>query len=57
VIAARTGEGSQAVTIGGLPAAAASASVYTESRSVPVVAGTLTDTFDRFAVHVYRVRG
>ena len=56
VIATRTGEGSQAVTIGGLPAAAAGASVYTEDRSVPVVGGSLTDTFDRFAVHVYRLR-
>jgi hypothetical protein len=57
VIAARTGEGSQPVTIGGLPAGAAGGDVYTERRSVPVVAGSLTDTFDRFAVHVYRLRG
>jgi hypothetical protein len=56
VIAARTGEGSQAVTIGGLPAAATSADVYTEGRSVPVAGGALTDTFDRFSVHVYRLR-
>jgi hypothetical protein len=56
VLAARTGEGSQAVTIGGLPAAAAVADVYTESRSVPVAGGSLTDTFDRFSVHVYRLR-
>jgi hypothetical protein len=56
VIAARTGEGTQTVTIGGLPPGAASATVYTEDRSVPIVGGSLTDTFDRFAVHVYRVR-
>ena len=56
VIAARTGEGSQTVTISGLPAGAAGATVYTEDRSVPIVGGSLTDTFDRFAVHVYRVR-
>jgi hypothetical protein len=55
VIATRSGEGSQPVTIGGLPAAAASAGVYTEARSVPVANGSLTDTFDRWAVHVYRL--
>jgi hypothetical protein len=55
VIATRSGEGSQAVTIGGLPAAATSAGVYTERRSVPVAGGTLTDTFDRWTVHVYRL--
>jgi hypothetical protein len=56
VIAARTGEGAQAVTIGGLPTGASSASVYTEARSVPIVGGLLTDSFDRYAVHVYRLR-
>jgi hypothetical protein len=56
VIAARTGEGSQTVTISGLPAAAATADVYTEGRSVTVAGGALTDTFDRFSVHVYRIR-
>jgi hypothetical protein len=55
VFAARTGEGSQPVTIGGLPAGAAVADVYTEGRSVPVAGGLLTDTFDRFSVHVYRL--
>jgi hypothetical protein len=55
VIATRSGEGSQAVTIGGLPAAAASADVYTEGRAVPVTAGALTDAFDRWSVHVYRL--
>jgi hypothetical protein len=57
VIAARTGEGSQAVTISGLPATATSAGVYSEGRSVSVAGGSLTDTFDRFAVHVYRISG
>jgi hypothetical protein len=54
VLATRSGEGSQVVTIAGLSATATSAGVYTEGRSVPVVGGTLTDTFDRWAVHVYR---
>jgi hypothetical protein len=57
VIAAAGGEGSRPVTISGLPAGAASAGVYTEDRSVPVVGGSLTDTFDRWSVHVYRLRG
>ena len=56
VIAARRGEGPAEVTIGGLSAEASSAEVYTEGRSVPVVAGSLTDTFDRWSVRVYRVR-
>jgi hypothetical protein len=55
VIATRSGEGSQAVTIGGLPAAATTAGVYTEARSVPIVNGALTDAFDRWSVHVYRL--
>jgi hypothetical protein len=54
VIAARSGEGSQAVTIGGLPATVTGGAVYTEGRSVPVENGSFTDTFDRWAVHVYR---
>jgi hypothetical protein len=57
VIAARSGEGSQAVTIGGLPASSSVAGVYREDRSVPVMNGTLTDTFDRWSVHVYRLQG
>jgi hypothetical protein len=55
VIAVRTGQGSQTVTISGLPPEAASAGVYTEGRSVPVGGGSLTDTFDRWSVHVYRL--
>jgi hypothetical protein len=56
VIAARSGEGAQPVTIGGLPADLSAASVYTEGRSVPVTGGALTDVFDRWSVHVYRLR-
>jgi hypothetical protein len=56
VIAARSGEGAQPVTIGGLPADVSAASVYTERRSVPVTGGALTDVFDRWSVHVYRLR-
>lgn len=52
VIAARSGEGPAEVAIGGLPNGAAA--VYTEGRSVSAEGGTLTDTFDRWAVHVYR---
>ena len=53
VIAARSGAGSQAVTIDGLPATVTSGAVYTEGRSVPVVHGSFTDTFGRWDVHVY----
>jgi hypothetical protein len=56
VLAAATGEGSQPVTIGGLPAWAATAHVYTEDRRVQVVGGFLTDTFDRYSVHIYRLK-
>jgi hypothetical protein len=55
VIAARSGSGSQNVTISGLPAAVTSGSVYTENRSVPVSNGTLTDTFGQWGVHVYHL--
>jgi hypothetical protein len=54
VIAARHGAGSQAVTINGLPSTVTSGTVYTEGRSIAVSNGSLTDTFDRWAVHVYR---
>jgi hypothetical protein len=57
VIAARSGEGlAQPVTIGGLPSTVRSGTVYTEGRSVPVVDGSFTDTFDRWDVHVYHFR-
>jgi hypothetical protein len=54
-IAARSGPGIGRVTITGLPAFARSAAVYGEGRRVPIVDGTLTDTFRRWQVHVYRV--
>ena len=54
VIAARSGSGTQAVTISGLPAGIENGTVYTEGRSVPVENGSFTDTFDRWDVHVYR---
>jgi hypothetical protein len=56
VIAARSGHGSRAVTIGGVQAGATSASVYTEGRSINAANGSFTDTFDRWDVHVYRFR-
>jgi hypothetical protein len=56
VIAARSGEESEEVTIAGLPRWAKRAEVYTEGRWVSAVGGTLTDAFDRWGVHVYRFR-
>jgi hypothetical protein len=56
VIAARSGPGSQAVTIHGLPAGITSGDVYTESRSVTVSGGSFTDAFARWGVHVYHFR-
>lgn len=57
VIAARSGSGTQAVTIGGLPTAITSGVVYTEGRSVPVSNGTFTDSFSQWGVHVYHFTG
>jgi hypothetical protein len=56
VMAARSGAGSQPVTISGLPAGATRGSVYTEGRSVTVANGSFTDTFERWGVHVYHFR-
>ena len=56
VIAARSGEGTRAVTISGLPFGATTASVYTEARSVRAAGGAFSDSFDRWDVHVYRFR-
>lgn len=53
VIAARSGSGTQAATIGGLPSTITSGSVYTEGRSVSVSNGSFTDSFAQWAVHVY----
>jgi hypothetical protein len=57
VIAARSGEGRQPVTIGGLPANASGAEVYTEGRWASAAEGSLTDMFARWDVHVYRFGG
>jgi hypothetical protein len=57
VIAARSGEGTQPVTIGGLPASATTGEVYTENRVAVRSGDTLTDTFGRWDVHVYRFGG
>ena len=54
VIAARSGTGTAAVTISGLPADISSGTVYTEGRAVTVSHGSFTDDFDQWAVHVYR---
>ena len=58
VIAARHGAdpSPRPVMISGLPAWAANAAVYTESRSVTAGAGSLTDEFARWGVHVYHFR-
>ena len=55
IMAARSGTGTQAVTISGLPPSATSATVYTEGRSVPVTNGALTDNFGQWSVHVYHL--
>jgi hypothetical protein len=54
VIATRSGEGTQPVTVSGLPPAAATGDVYTEGRSVSADGGSFTDPFARWDVHVYR---
>jgi hypothetical protein len=55
VIAARRGRGSARVTFSGLPRWATTARVYTERRTVRIASGSFTDTFARWAVHVYRI--
>lgn len=56
VLAARYGAGGGPVTISGLPAGITTGTVYTEGRSIPVSGGSFTDTFSRWAVHVYHFR-
>jgi hypothetical protein len=53
VVAARSGTGSQTVTISGLPSGITSGDVYTEGRTVSVNSGSFSDTFGRWDVHVY----
>jgi hypothetical protein len=55
VLAAHNGTGTATDTIGGLPASARWASVYSEDRAIPVVDGSLTDTFHSWGVHVYHL--
>jgi hypothetical protein len=57
VIAARSGEGSQPVTIGGLPFSGSTGEVYTENRVAVRAGDALTDSFARWDVHVYRFPG
>jgi hypothetical protein len=56
VIAARSNSGVEHVTISGLPAAAKSAAVYGERRTVRISDGTLNDTFRQWQVHIYRIQ-
>jgi hypothetical protein len=56
VLVARSGEDTEQVTISGLPAWASRAEVYTEDRSVAAEQGVLTDSFERWSVHIYRFR-
>jgi hypothetical protein len=53
VIAARRGPGTARVTIGSLPAAVSTGTVYTEGRSITVTNGSFTDDFAQWGVHVY----
>src|SRR5262249_41019427 len=53
VLAARSGAGTQNVTISGLPSTITSGTVYTEGRSISVANGSFTDAFDQWGVHVY----
>jgi Ca2+-binding RTX toxin-like protein len=55
VLAARSGAGTQPVTISGLPSSATGATVYTEGRAVAVAGGSLTDDFAQWGVHVYHI--
>jgi hypothetical protein len=53
VIAASHADASAQITISELPSWTATATVYTEGRAVAASGGSLTDTFERWAVHVY----
>jgi hypothetical protein len=55
VLAARSGEESEEVTLAGLSDWATRAEVWGEGRSVAVADGILTDGFGRWGVHVYRL--
>jgi hypothetical protein len=53
LIAARNGPGTRTVTFKGLPGWAHRAAVYTEARSVKASAGSFSDRFSQWNVHVY----
>ena len=53
VFAARSGSGSQTVTVTGLPAIPLTGTVYAEGRTVTAANGSFTDTFDQWDAHVY----
>jgi hypothetical protein len=53
LIAARNGAGTRTVTFKGLPSWAHRASVYTENRTVSASAGSFSDRFAQWDVHVY----
>ena len=53
LIAARNGAGTRTVTFKGLPRWAHRADVYTENRTVKASAGSFSDRFSQWDVHVY----
>ena len=53
LIAARNGAGTRTVTFKGLPRWAHRADVYTENRTVTASAGSFSDRFSQWDVHVY----
>ena len=53
--ARRSGDGTAEVTISGLPGSSTRAEVYGEGRVTPARAGSLTDSFGPWSVHVYRI--
>jgi hypothetical protein len=53
LIAARSGAGTRKVTFKGLPRWAHRAGVYTENRAVTASAGSFSDRFGQWDVHVY----
>jgi hypothetical protein len=56
VIAARSGPGTRDVTITGLPDTVTKGAHYRSKRPVTVRAGTFTETFSQWDVHVYHFR-
>ena len=56
VMTARSGHGTEDVTISGLPDSITTGTHYRSKRPVTVRAGAFTDTFSRWDVHVYHFR-